>query len=84
MSSASCWLDCVDEAPRRGRPPHADDPVMRRVQYKFARLVRLGELTREEAARAADVTPWTISRWLRELLASDEPEAEGLRRIKRR
>jgi hypothetical protein len=57
---------------------------MRRVQYKYARLVRLGELTREEAARAAQVTPWTISRWLRELLESDEPAAEGLRRIKRR
>jgi DNA-binding XRE family transcriptional regulator len=57
---------------------------MRRVQYKFARLYMLGELTRSEAARAAEVTPWTISSWVRELLASDEPEAEGLRRIKKK
>jgi hypothetical protein len=85
----------VDDQPRkqpcgqprsqvRGRPRHATDPRKRSDQYRFTYLVRTGWLSRDEAARAADVTPWTISRWLRELLASDEPEAEELRRIKRR
>jgi hypothetical protein len=57
---------------------------MRSNQYRFTYLVRTGWLSRKEAAAAAEVTPWTISRWLRELLESDEPAAEGLSRIKRR
>jgi hypothetical protein len=43
----------------------------------------LGEHFRHAAA-AAGVSPRTLERWLSELLQSDEPEAEGLRRIKRR
>lgn len=68
----------------RGRPRHADRPDQRQRQYKFARLVRLGELSLDESAAAAGVSTRTLERWLSELLQSDEPAAEGLRRIKRR
>jgi hypothetical protein len=84
VSLGSCWLDCSEDRPRRGRPRHADRPDQRRRQYKFARLVRLGELSLDESAAAAGVSTRTLERWLSELLQSDEPEAEGLRRIKRR
>lgn len=79
-------LSCLADPPvsARGRPRDADNPEKRRDQYRFATLVHLGWLSRKEAADAARVTPWTIWKWCRDLRASDEPEAEGLRRLRDR
>jgi hypothetical protein len=41
-------------------------------------------LSLDESAAAAGVSPRTLERWLSELLQSDEPEAEGLRRINKK
>lgn len=68
-------------AGRGGRPRSADDPDKRKTQVKYAALVLTGALLVKQAAAAANVSRQTIWRWVNEQLASDEPEAEGLRRL---
>ena len=64
-----------------GRPRDASNPGKRATQYRWAYLVLSDQARIKEAAAANGVHRNTIHRWIRELLASGEPEAEGLRRV---
>lgn len=74
---------CFQFARRRsgGRPRDADNPAKRAKQYRWAYLVLSGQALVREAAAANGVDRHTITRWIKALLASGEPEAEGLRRV---
>lgn len=64
-------------AKRRGRPGPC---VRRKLRIACDRIVR--RLTVREVALIHAISHRTVIRWTQQALESDEPEAEGLRRLK--
>lgn len=78
MSLASTLL----APPRqRGRPKDCHSYCKFKTKARWAYLILTHKVSVAEAAGANGVDRRTISRWLNDVLTSDEPEAEGLRRL---
>lgn len=69
------------DAPKRlrGRPRSTKDPAQRRQHIALALIYFGSNWTLTHIAKMYDVSPDTASRWIRQALTYEEPEADRLR-----